>query len=266
MTKAEATAPVGGINTVPTDPYELRLMRDEYKKQGYALISYDDGPVHSSPYDAPWLTDKTFSATYDKIRNNTLVDRPRCYSLYLLTQQIKSVPGNILEVGTWRGGTAGLLAASVPAKTVFIADTFEGVVKSSDWEHYSDRAHADTSEQVVTDLLQGTLGASNFRLMRGIFPEDTGHQVESETFAFVYLDLDVYLSTKDAFNFVWEKLSPYGVVAFDDYGMVSACEGISRFIHEIKDDEDKLFIHNLNGQAYIIKKSSHPHQTETADS
>src|SRR5664280_2302627 len=235
MTNAETAPPTRGDSAVPTDSNALRILRDEYKKQGYALLNYDDGPVHSYPYDAPWLTDESFSTIYNKIRNNTLVDRPRCYSLYLLTQQLSSVPGNVLEVGTWRGGTAGLLAACFPAKTVYVADTFEGVVKSSDWEHYSDRAHADTSEQLVTDLLRRTLGVSNFQLMRGIFPEETGHQLGPETFAFVYLDVDVYLSTKDAFEFIWNKVSPNGIAAFDDYGMYSACEGISRFIHEIKD-------------------------------
>lgn len=42
---------------------------------------------------------------------------------------------------------------------------------------------------------------------------------------------------------------------FDDYGMISACSGISKFVDEIKNDDDKIFIQNLNGQAYIVKKS-----------
>lgn len=64
----------------------------------------------------------------------------------------------------------------------------------------------------------------------------------------------MYLSTKDAFDFVWPRVLRNGIVAFDDYGMYSACQGISRFVHEIKDDEDKLFVQNLNGQAYVIKR------------
>lgn len=233
---------------------DLDNLRLQYKKEGYALIQYDDGPVHSYPYDAPWITDEKFTAIYEKIRKNTLVDRTRCYSLYKLVDQVKNLDGDVLEVGTWRGGTAGIFTNTLPKKTIYLADTFEGVVKSSKWEHYVDKAHSDTSEQLVIDFLKNGLKVENFKILRGIFPEDTGSEITNCKFSFVYLDLDVYLSTKDAFNYVWDLVVSGGIVAFDDYGMISACEGISRFVDEIKDDEDKIFIQNLNGQAYIIKK------------
>lgn len=228
--------------------------RDDYKKQGVALIQLDEHPVHSYPYDAPWITDKAFSRLYETMRDNTLLDRTRCYGLYLLAQQVKDIPGDVLEVGTWRGGTAAILTTVLKNKTVYLADTFTGVVKSSEWEHYSDKAHDDTSRQLVEDFLTKNIGATNFGVLEGIFPDDTGEALTAKQLALVYLDLDVYLSTKDAFEFVWERVSPGGIVVFDDYGMISACEGISRFVNEIKDDADKLFVWNLNGQAYIVKK------------
>lgn len=59
---------------------DIDRRRIDYKAEGYALIHYDDGPVHSYPYDSPWLTNARFSELYDSIRSNTLVDRTRCYS------------------------------------------------------------------------------------------------------------------------------------------------------------------------------------------
>lgn len=228
--------------------------RIELKKDGYALIKYDEGAIHSYPYDSPWIDDEEFTLIYEKIRSNTLVDRTRCYSLYLLMSQINKISGDILEVGTWRGGTAGIFTSFAPKKTVYLADTFVGVVKSSDWEHYQDKAHNDTSEQLVSDFLTNTVKVSNYKILKGIFPEDTGPNIDGKLFSFVYLDLDVYLSTRDAFNYVWSQVSKGGIVAFDDYGMISACQGISKFVNEIRGDEDKIFIQNLNGQAYIIKR------------
>lgn len=228
-------------------------LRVEYKKKGYGIIRYDNSPIHSYPYDSPWLTDKEFNKIYMVIKDNTLVDRIRCYSLYLLAQQANKVEGDVLEVGTWRGGTAGILTQVLPHKKVYLADTFEGVVKASEWEHYENRAHADTSEELVTDFLTNSLGVSNFTTIRGVFPEKTGIEVLNKKLCFVYLDLDVYESTKDAFNYIWEQVSVNGMVVFDDYGMISACAGIKKFVDEIKDDEDKIFIQNSNGQAYIIK-------------
>jgi O-methyltransferase len=233
---------------------DLDNLRVEYKKEGYALIRYDDGPVHSYPYDAPWVDNIEFKKIYDNIRQNTLVDRARCYALYQLMDQIKNLSGDVLEVGSWRGGTAGIFTSMLPGRTVYLADTFTGVVKSSDWEHYKDKAHDDTSEDLVIDFLKNTMGVSNFEILKGIFPEDTGERIKDKTLSFVYLDVDVYLSTKDAFNYVWNNVVTGGIVAFDDYGMLSACEGISRFVDEVKNDDDKIFIQNLNGQAYIIKK------------
>lgn len=231
----------------------LEDLRADLKRQGYALLKYDDGPIHSYPYDSPWITDIAFSLLYNKIRQNTLVDRPRCYSLYLLANQVQGVAGDFLEVGTWRGGTAGLLARCAPDRTLYVADTFEGVVKSSEWEHYEDRAHDDTSVNIVEKLLRETLATDNFKILHGIFPEQTGCDLPDRPLALVYLDLDVYRSTKDAFNYIWPRVAPGGVVVFDDYGMVSACEGISRFVDEVRTDSDKLFIQNLNGQACIVK-------------
>jgi O-methyltransferase len=233
---------------------DVNQRRLNWKKEGYALLRYDDGPIHSYPYDTPWLTDEGFASIYNRIRFNTLVDRPRCYALYLLLDQIQNLPGDILEVGTWRGGTGGMFAHRMPHKTVYLADTFAGVVKSATWEHYKDGAHADTSSQLVSSFLKDDLGLTNVELLTGIFPEETGHRIDGKAFAFVHLDVDVYQSTKDAFDYVWQNVSRSGVVAFDDYGFMSACPGTSRFVNEIRNDPDKLFIANLNGHAYIIKK------------
>jgi O-methyltransferase len=230
------------------------ILRNDLKEEGYGLIRYDDRPLQSYPYDSPWLTDQAFSEIYNKICDNTLVDRLRCYSLYLIARQMGKIPGDLLEVGVWRGGTAGLFAQVLPAKTIYLADTFEGVVKSSAWEHYKDRAHADTSEEIVISFLKKDLGLDNFAILQGVFPEETGEQVADKIFSLVHIDVDVYRSAKDAFRFVWDRLSPGGMVVFDDYGFISACSGVYKFVNEVRDDDDKLFFHNSNGQAYLVKR------------
>lgn len=233
---------------------EISKLRAELKDQGFAVIQYDQHPLHSYPYDAPWLTDEAFNKIYDSIREHTLVDRIRCYSHYLLMEQIAKLPGDILEIGTWRGGTAGIFTQLAPNKTVYLADTFAGVVKSSEWEHYKDKAHSDTSKELVVKFLEQDLGVSNYKILQGVFPEDTGHIVNGKKFSFVHIDVDVYRSAKETFDFIWENVVPGGIIAFDDYGFVTACSGVYKFVNEIKNDADKIFICNLNGHAYIIKR------------
>jgi len=66
----------------PDPNQDLQVLRVACKNAGLAVFRYDDGPVHSYPYDAPWLDNPEFSELYELIRPNTLVDRARCYSLY----------------------------------------------------------------------------------------------------------------------------------------------------------------------------------------
>ena len=51
-----------------------------------------------------------------QIKQNTLVDVYRCYELWSLAVRCAELPGDTLEVGTWRGGTGALLAAAIAAR------------------------------------------------------------------------------------------------------------------------------------------------------
>jgi len=103
---------------------------------------------------SPWLSDREFLRAYELVKGSTLVDRERCYELWDLAKQSIKVNGAILEVGLWRGGTGCLLAIAAPTKSVYLADTFEGVVKAGKNDtYYKGGEHADTSEQDVSKLL-----------------------------------------------------------------------------------------------------------------
>src|SRR5690349_3423118 len=62
---------------------------------------------------APWFNDESFLTIFAKVQQHTLVDIYRCYELWTLARQIAHVPGVVLEVGVWRGGTGAILAEAV---------------------------------------------------------------------------------------------------------------------------------------------------------
>ena len=136
---------------------------------------------------APWNTDAKFAAAYSVIRNFTLVDKYRCFELWQLTAQVAKLPqGAILEVGVWRGGTGALSARQAAdckiIEMVYLCDTFTGVVKASKRDHtYQGGEHSDTSRRVA-EKLTTSMGLGNTRILQGIFPEDTGHEVEQVSF------------------------------------------------------------------------------------
>jgi O-methyltransferase len=202
---------------------------------------------------APWLDDGEFLALYQHIKSYTLVDLYRCYELYCLAKQSLRVSGCFLEVGVWRGGTGALIGrvASSSGRRTYLADTFCGVVKAGDRDpRYVGGEHADTSIQTVEYLL-ATLGVKNAELLSGIFPDDTGNSV-TEKIAFLHCDVDVYQSARDVFEFCRPRMGVGSIVVFDDYGFFG-CDGITRYVAELREDPDFVFLHNLNGHAVFIR-------------
>ena len=203
---------------------------------------------------SPWLIDKDFAAIYSRIITHTLVDIYRCYELWTLAKQTATVDGDILEVGVWRGGTGAILAEAVKdisSKTVYLADTFSGVVKAGENDtYYQGGEHADTSLEIVKELIQKQ-SLNNVTLLQGIFPEDTASKVTGKI-SLLHSDVDVYQSSKDIVEWCLPRLSIGGFIVFDDYGF-STCQGVTTYCEEFRKNPDFRFIHNLNGHAIFIK-------------
>jgi hypothetical protein len=220
----------------------------------------DDAPYEEirplSDY-APWVTDHEFNKVFPLIQNNTLVDKYRAYSLWSLVDQVSHLDGALLEVGVWKGGTGALIAKKAElcsiTGTVYLCDTFEGVVKASNTfdNVYKGGEHRDTNEFIVQELIT-RVGATNVKILKGIFPEETQHQISDARFSFCHIDVDVYLSAKDIFNWIWGKMVVGGIIVFDDYGFMS-CEGITNFVNELKGRNDLLFFYNMHGVVIKMK-------------
>ena len=213
------------------------------------------GSISSNANYSPWLGDATFNENYLRVRPNTLVDIYRCYGLWSLVEQTTRLTGDILEVGVWRGGTGCLMAKRVqllksPAK-VFLCDTFRGVVKVSERDpHYKEGAWATPKDYV--EKLIGDLDLSNTTILEGIFPDDTGHLIETHQFSLCHIDVDIYRSGLDILEWVWPRMPIGGVLVFDDYGFAGH-DGITNLVNERAHLAGSLTLYNLNGHGLVIK-------------
>lgn len=242
-----------------------RLAKRTFWKLGYDIrrvkTVFPDGvqyeTVRPEADYAPWLCDKAFQETYAAIRNNTKVDQYRCYELWQLVEQVTSLPGAVLEVGTWRGGTGAIISKRASLcgidDPVYLADTFCGTVKTGqkDTHYTSDGLYGDASSQDVDNLCQ-SLGLDNYRILKGIFPDDTGDQVEASQIRFCHIDVDIYQSAKDILDWVWDRMPSGGLIVYDDYGFYAE-DGITKHVDEQRNLPDRSIIHNLNGHAIIMK-------------
>ena len=205
---------------------------------------------------SPWNDDAEFTAAFQTIRHNSLVDIYRAYELWSLVRETSTLGGDILEVGVWRGGTGCLMAKQAslarPAARVFLCDTFKGVVKAgTEDRRYTGGEHADTSMSIVQKLAD-TMGLGNVELLEGIFPEATGDRIAERRLSVCHIDVDVYESAKQVAEWVWPRLLPGGVIVYDDYGF-HTCEGITKLVNQHLQGAAALTIHNLNGHAVIVK-------------
>ncbi len=230
---------------------------------GYQLVkaSTCEGPyqrIHVGTRYAPWKEDRPFRETYERMQDHSLVDIHRCYELWSLVEQSSKLPeGALLEVGVWKGGTGALIArqaerCGIKDKT-YLCDTFAGVVKTGPRDAgYADGEHDDTSLEIVEALLRRDLRLSNVEILQGVFPEETGRLVEGETFRFCHIDVDVYQSARDVLAWIWERVVVGGIVVYDDYGFERTV-GITRHVEEVKGEDDRVLIYNLNGHGILIK-------------
>jgi O-methyltransferase len=229
----------------------LPFVRRQAVRSGSHAMAY---PISSY---APWQSDEDFQRIYQTVKRNTLVDVWRCYELWSLLGELREVPGAILEVGVWRGGSGALMAARADglgiSDPVFLCDTWRGVVKTGQVDtYYREGKHDDTSLEIVEELVQ-RLDLDKVELLQGVFPEETGDRIADRILRLCHVDVDVYQSAKDSFDWAWPRLSAGGVTVFDDYGF-PCCPGVTKFVDEQRGRDDRLVVHNLNGHGIVVKR------------
>ncbi len=153
------------------------------------------------------------------------------------------VAGDLIETGAWRGGAtiymrAILKAYGVTDRTVWVADSFEGL-PAHDGRYDADLGDlhhtrsdlAVSLEQVQDNFRRYDLLDEQVKFLKGWFSE-TLPTAPIDKLAVLRLDGDMYASTMDALDALYDKVSPGGYVIVDDYGAVPAC---AKAIHDFRD-------------------------------
>jgi O-methyltransferase len=153
------------------------------------------------------------------------------------------VEGDFIETGAWRGGTcifarAILAAYGVTDRNVWVADSFEGL-PAPDGRFEADRGDqhhtkvdlAVSVEQVEENFRRYDLLDDQVKFLKGFFA-DSLPTAPIEKISVLRLDGDMYTSTIDALEPLYDKVSTGGYVVVDDYGAVDACK---KAIHDFRD-------------------------------
>lgn len=194
-----------------------------------------------------WMEDPGFVQEYNRLTGGSLWEQAdKKFTLQNLARWMERVPGSIAECGTFRGVSAYFLAEALPDRDLHLFDSFEGLPGPSaqDGGHWSAGMLSATEQDVITTL--GEHG-SRAHLHRGWIPERFD-QVSEERFCLVHIDVDLYAPHRDAISFFTPRVSPGGLLIFDDYGSIH-CPGARAAV-------DKAFspheiVELSTGQAFV---------------
>jgi O-methyltransferase len=199
-----------------------------------------------------WNEDREFTRIFGKIEY-TLVDHARCYILHQFAKQAAGLPGDLAEVGVYKGGTAKLLALTISPrakKELHLFDTFTGMPAAdaaADCHHEGDLG--DTSLEAVQRSLRD---CRNVHFYKGFFPATAG-PIENLRFCMVHIDADIYKSVKDSCAFFYPRMEKGGIMVFDDYGFPS-CPGARKAVDEFFADKPESPVYLPSGQCVVFRK------------
>lgn len=185
---------------------------------------------------AVWLGFPRLRGQLQKARNaglESLLDYQRLAMVTAAVNLANRIEGDVIEFGTFRGGTAGVILQNLAAdKVLHVCDSFQGMPQVAAEDNYHQQGDfAETGEENVVRGL-ARLG-TNFNAHVGFFC-DTIPKMEKEgpdRIAFAHIDADLYESVLEALEFCYPRMATGAGIILDDYGAPS-CLGAKQAADE----------------------------------
>lgn len=174
-----------------------------------------------------------------RVRPYTMCDDEDLLALCHVVREQASTAGAFVECGVWRGGSAFLMALADPTRTVWMFDSFEGLPTPTaedgragvHWLAGPERRRLRNAAVAVDDVERWArrLGVRDrVEIVKGWF-SDTLAVTDTGPIALLRLDADLYESTRDCLEALWDRVVPGGAVILDDY---RTWEGCAAAVHE----------------------------------
>ena len=208
------------------------------------------------------MKEAAFEKLYTLCKPFTMTSTERMYSLYKAVNYIleNNIPGDFVECGVWKGGSALLIAQMLSDKNivdrkVILYDTYEGMSEPTEQDKNIVGQPATSLLQESSIEIQDSIWCySSFEEVKhnlslsGLLPEciimikgkveDTiPTQLPTKSISLLRLDTDWYESTNHELNYLYPLLNKNGVLIIDDYGHWEGCR---------KAVDEYVLTHNLS--------------------
>lgn len=165
-----------------------------------------------------------FDRLYRSVSDITMVSHARLKSLYESVRYLNAnaIPGDIVECGVAAGGSAALMAlASQPMRQLWLCDTFTGLPSPSPADPAIAAAWTGTClgspEEIFRSFARLGIELAKVKIIPGLF-EETLADSPIGNIALLHVDGDWYQSVKATLEALYDRVSPGGIIQFDDYG------------------------------------------------
>jgi len=167
------------------------------------------------------------------------------------------IEGDLIETGVWRGGATifmkGLVDYYKENRKVYVADSFEGLPPpdpkypsdSGDEHHKVDYVSVGLDE-VKSNFSKYNLLDENVIFVKGYF-EESLEDLDVEKLAILRLDGDMYFSTIQVLEQLYDKVSVGGYVIIDDY-VLKPCKTAVEHFRKSRGITDELKVVDYTGR------------------
>ena len=242
------------------------------EKAGYRLAKLEtkNTPLH---FDM----DREFEEIFQVTKRYTMNSMPNMYALYKAIDYVAKcgVPGDFVECGVWKGGSAmiaafTLIAMGDTSRHLWLYDTYAGMSEPTD----EDRQGASESparaswdnwqrgeinlwnlaplEEAKKNVCSTPYPQDKINFIKGKV-EDTIPDSIPDEIAVLHLDTDFYESTLHELTHLFPRLSPNGVLIIDDYGMwTGSRHATDQYIAE---NDIQLLLNRVDASSRIAVKT-----------
>ena len=186
---------------------------------------------------AGFLDNSKFRAAFDKIRGSHVYDQYggpgtiawRLHTLVWAAEQASHIAGDFMECGVFKGDMswtiATVLSERIRDKKFHLFDSFEGFSSElsrpedfPDNPGFIDFANSIYGQDGLYDAVCARFQSMpNIRIVKGFLPDALSTGIP-ESIAFLHMDLNSPEAEVKCLNLLFDRVSPGGLIVFDDYG------------------------------------------------
>jgi predicted O-methyltransferase YrrM len=174
------------------------------------------------------ISPSKFSQLYRRVHGHTMCSVARLRALHEAVKWVveNRIPGDVVECGCARGGSAALMALSMrqrgERRCMWLFDTFDGLpAPTKDNPDYeiakllTGRCFGRLEE--VQELFREQNIDEDVQFVKGLF-QKTIPQTPIDRIGLLHIDGDWYESVKVCLEELYDKVAPGGIIQLDDYG------------------------------------------------